>query len=67
MSDYPKSNITRSNASSGRGLLIALAVIVGAVAVLAFVGALGGGDDGGVAPSEDVIVPAPATPVLPTE
>ena len=42
MSDYPNPNIHRGDGVSGRGLLIALLVIVGFVVLLAIFG--GGGD-----------------------
>ncbi|WP_299285703.1 hypothetical protein [uncultured Tateyamaria sp.] len=72
MSDYPNPNLHRGDGVSGRGLLIAFALIVGVVAILALVGSIGGGSTGGTA-GQDAIAPAtevaPATEgtVAPTE
>jgi len=66
MSDYPNPNLHRGDGTSGRGLLIAFAVIVAVVALLALVGSIGGGGEAG---GENAITPAPATqaPPIPTE
>lgn len=66
MSDYPNSNIQRSSGTSGRGLLITFATIVGVVVLLALIGSLGGDGDDAPAP-QDTITPAEPSPVLPTE
>ena len=68
MSDYPNPNIHRGDGTSGRGLLIAFAVIVAVVALLALVGSIGGGA-GGEAGGENAVTPAPAlqAPPIPTE
>ncbi|MEO0400964.1 MAG: hypothetical protein AAF214_01175 [Pseudomonadota bacterium] len=62
MSDYPNPNLHRGDGVSGRGLLIAFAVIVGFIALLALLGSIGGGGEDG-AVSQDLI--APATDDLP--
>ena len=68
MSDYPNPNLHRGDGVSARGLLIALAIIVGIVVLLAVAGALGGGGGGEGAPTQDAITPAaPSTTTAPTE
>ena len=72
MSDYPNPNIHRGDATSGRGLLIAFAVIVAIVVLLALVGTMGGGggEAGGenaITPAESAVTPGVETPVAPTE
>lgn len=62
MSDYPDPNIHRGDSTSGRGLLIAFAIIVAVVALLALVGSIGGSGDAG---GENAIAPAPAPRTTP--
>jgi len=66
MSDYPNPNLHRGDGTSGRGLLIAFAVIVAVVALLALVGSIGGGE-GSEAGGENAITPPAEAPVPPTE
>ncbi|MEL6450834.1 MAG: hypothetical protein AAFQ19_06205 [Pseudomonadota bacterium] len=66
MSDYPNPNLHRSDGVSGRGLLIALGVIVAIIALLAVVGtSTAPTGDGAV--SQDAIAPATDSVVVPTE
>lgn len=64
MSDHTNSNIHRGDATSGRGLLIAFALIVAVVAILALVGSFAGGGDG--AAGDNAITPAGEGIVAPT-
>jgi len=71
MSDYPNTNspnhnLHRGDGVSGRGVLIALLVLLGVIILLAVVGSMGGAGDG-TAPATDVVPPAAETPVLPTQ
>lgn len=66
MSDYPNPNIQRGDGVSGKGILVALLVILGIIALLAIVGSVGGAGDGAAVPA-DAITPAAETPVLPAE
>ncbi|MFL4471675.1 hypothetical protein ACERZ8_18000 [Tateyamaria armeniaca] len=63
MSDHTNHTIHRSDGTSGRGLLIAFAIIVAVVALLALVGSFAGGDG---TPGESAITPAGEGAVAPT-
>ncbi|MEO0503655.1 MAG: hypothetical protein AAFZ14_10040 [Pseudomonadota bacterium] len=68
MSDYPNPNIHRGDGVSGRGILVAVAIVAAIILLLAVVGSLGSGGGEG-APTQDAIAPAPAAEgtVVPTE
>jgi len=72
MSDHTNTNLHRSDGTSGRGLLIAFALIVAVVALLAFVGSFTGGDgtpgESAITPAgEGIIAPALEPAPVPTE
>ncbi|WP_299729301.1 hypothetical protein [uncultured Tateyamaria sp.] len=74
MSDHTNSNIHRGDAASGKGLLIAFALIVAVVVILALVGSFAGGGDGTAGDSaitpagEGIVAPALEQPApVPTE
>ncbi|MEM6372514.1 MAG: hypothetical protein AAF727_07015 [Pseudomonadota bacterium] len=72
MSDHTHTNINRSDGTSGRGLLIAFAVIVAIVALIAVLGSFGGSDGttpaDAITPAEDTLIaPVPETAPAPTE
>lgn len=66
MSDHSNPNLHRGDGVSGRGVLIALLVIVGIIALLAMAGSMGSDADG-TAPAGDVISPAAESAPIPTE
>lgn len=73
MSDYTNPNLHRGSGVTGRGLLIAVAVLVALVFALAYLGAstVPDGENGGTLGADGVITPAqplletPAAPVAP--
>lgn len=72
MSDHTNHNIHRSDGTSGRGLLIAFALIVAVVVLLALIGSFAGGDgsagDSAITPAGDsVVAPTLETAPVPTE
>lgn len=60
MSDHSHANLSRSSGTSGRGVLIAFAVIVCIVAIIALAGSIGTDT-----PGDSAIAPAAQSPVSP--
>lgn len=63
MSDYPNHNpnLHRADGVSGRGILIALGVVVLVVAILAALGSGSGGGEAVLPAAEDTTAPAAST------
>ena len=71
MSDHSHTNIHRSDGTSGRGLLVAFALIVAFIVTLAFVGSFSGDSSTGesaITPAgEGIIAPEIEPAPVPTE
>lgn len=73
MSDYlsskaSKQTLHRGDGIGGRGILFALLVGLGIIALLAVAGSIGGAGDGTTTPpGPDLVAPAAKAPPIPTE